>query len=265
MKSADRDCPICGGPMQATHTARVLGRHDVTYFMCAGCQFWTTEAPWWLHEAYTTAISSLDTGIARRTIASHRVLFPVLSRLFPGGSRFVDWAGGPGLLVRLMRDTGLDFYWQDAYAANVFAAGFDWKFEDSPAAAVTAIEVFEHVVDPVAFVQEVLDATGTDTIVFTQELHHGADSTWWYLVPETGQHIAFYNGKSLRALAARFDMAFISAGWIHMLTRRRISETRFAREIKLAKYRFPAMSRRAACLIDDDFKRAVIRVRTGHW
>jgi hypothetical protein len=230
----------------------VLGRHEVDYSICTHCDFWASAEPWWLDEAYGSAISSMDTGIARRTLQCHRVLFPLLARQFGTERPFVDWASGPGLLVRLMRDSGLDYYWQDAYSSNPFAAGFEWDFGKGPAAAVSAIEVFEHVVDPVAFVEEILVATGTDTILFTQELHHGPDPEWWYLVPETGQHIAFYSERTLTALADRVGMTVRSAGWIHMLTRREVSQTRFEREVRLAPYRFPLLERRAKGFTDSD-------------
>lgn len=249
--------------MQATHSGTVLGRYDVNYSMCSKCDFWAAESPTWLPEAYTNAISSMDTGIARRSRQCHQTIFPLLARVFDSGGTYVDWASGPGLLVRLMRDTGLDYYWQDAYAENAFAGGFEWERGQRRATAVTAIEVFEHVVDPVKFVADILDATCTDTIIFTQELHHGPDPSWWYLVPETGQHIAFYNERSLDALARRFHMSYRSAGWLHMLTSRDISQRRFAREVRLARYRAPFVRRRMASLTDSDSQLIRSRLQAG--
>jgi hypothetical protein len=34
---------------------------------------------------------------------------------------FVDIGGGYGLLTRLMRDRGFDFYWKDPHCENIFA------------------------------------------------------------------------------------------------------------------------------------------------
>ena len=53
----------------------------------------------------------------------------------------LDWGGGDGLLVRLLRDAGLDAYHHDRYADNLYAAGF----EGDPTkrySMVTAFEVF---------------------------------------------------------------------------------------------------------------------------
>lgn len=258
-----RACPICGSAMRPTHTGTVLGRHSASYSMCCDCDFWAADSPTWLQEAYTTAISSMDTGIARRSIQCHKTIFPLLARMFDPGGTYVDWASGPGLLVRLMRDSGLDYYWQDAYAENSFAAGFEWERSQRGATAVTAIEVFEHVVDPVKFVAQILDSTGTDTILFTQELHHGPDPSWWYLVPETGQHIAFYNERSLTALGRQFDMHYRSAGWLHMLTRRDIPQRRFSREVRLARHRVVFLKRRMASLTESDSELIRSHLRAG--
>lgn len=33
---------------------------------------------------------------------------------------------------------------------------------------------------------------------------------WWYLVPETGQHVTFYSLRSLEVLAYQLDLHFYS-------------------------------------------------------
>ena len=85
------------------------------------------------------------------------VLRSILSQLFAAGV-YVDWAGGHGVLVRLMRDAEFDFYWQDRYAQNLFARGFEWGADSGlqPATLATAIEVLEHAPDPVVLLEECL-------------------------------------------------------------------------------------------------------------
>lgn len=91
-----------------------------------------------------------------------------------GEGQYLDAAGGYGMLVRLMRDLGFDFYWKDKYCDNLIARGFEYRPDLGPCRAVTAMEVLEHLSDPVAFVEEVLAAAGAQTLLFTTELYEGA-------------------------------------------------------------------------------------------
>ncbi|MCK7523618.1 MAG: hypothetical protein MZV64_41270 [Ignavibacteriales bacterium] len=49
-----------------------------------------------------------------------------------------------------MRDVGYDFYWHDPYTQNLFANGFEDRFEIQfqDLNCLTAFEVFEHLVNP---------------------------------------------------------------------------------------------------------------------
>ena len=254
--TATRVCPVCDSTMYQTHVFTLMGSVDVSWFLCDTCELWASEEPYWLEQAYSESMSSLDTGAAERTLLNRRVLAAVIVRLLGREGPFVDWAGGPGLLTRFMRDLGLDFHWQDSYTQNSYALGFEWEMSDRPATAVTAIEVFEHLPDPRAFVDEVLRATGADTLIFTQELHHGPDVDWWYRTPATGQHIAFYSPKTLDVLAGQFDLRYLNAGKYHMLTRRPITQKRFQREVKLSRLTFPIIKARGQSLTWADHQRA---------
>ncbi len=116
-------CRVCSSQTTPTHGGIILKKYNVQYHLCPSCDYWCTDEAFWLDEAYSEAVSSMDTGVVARNLSIHRSLAPALVTLF-GTGPYVDWAGGAGLLVRLMRDTGLDFYWQDAYAENVLAKGW---------------------------------------------------------------------------------------------------------------------------------------------
>lgn len=71
------------------------------------------------------------------------------------------------MLTRLMRDLGFDFYWADKYCINHLSLGFEYSSDIGSCNAVTAVEVFAHLIDPTAFTNETLDYSGTQTLVFT--------------------------------------------------------------------------------------------------
>lgn len=221
------DCRICAAPpsqSELTHTAQLLQRYTVQFYRCKACGFWRSEDPYWLDEAYSEAIASTDTGLVRRNLQVSRVVDMVCNALDGRAKRsYVDWAGGYGLMVRLMRDRGRDFRWQDSYAQNVLAVGHDFDPHGGlRVSAVTAVEVLEHLDDPVSVLSSALAATGADTLICTTIPYRlPLDVNWWYLSPETGQHISFYRKATLEALAVRLDMTLVSKGSVHVFTRRK--------------------------------------------
>jgi hypothetical protein len=142
--------------------------------------------------------------------------------LFQGGlcaGRFLDYAGGYGLMTRLMRDYGFDFHWSDPYTQNLFAAGFEATLEGH-FTAISAFEVLEHMTDPVAEVGALL--AHTDTIVASTELRPQPipPPDWPYYGFGHGQHIGFFSRPGLEALAQRLGVRLISDGaFLHVLTR----------------------------------------------
>ena len=223
MGQAATPCPICTGPRRALFRKTFLGRHEAPLDWCAACGFLQVRAPFWLAEAYDTAIAALDTGLVARNLGIANRLAGLLPLLGDTTGPFLDAGGGIGLLVRLMRDRGFDFRWSDAHAANLLARGFTLGAGEA-AVAVTAIEVLEHCVDPVGFVAEVLAVAGTRTLIFTTETYAGTPRCdWWYLAPEGGQHIAFFRQDTLAALGARLGLALHSYRGLHMLTDRAIA------------------------------------------
>ena len=143
-----------------------------------------------------------------------------------GRGRYLDAAGGYGMLTRLMRDYGFDFYWADKYCVNLMALGFEFREDIVPCNAVTAFEVMEHLENPVQFITDALSQAKSDTFIFSTELFEGErppDEQWWYYSFETGQHIAFFQNKTLAVLANKLGMRFYSAGGIHIFTKKKIS------------------------------------------
>lgn len=254
------NCLICQSPTDKYLVATVLRKYEVTYTKCRSCGFIATETPYWLDEAYDSAITSLDIGLPRRNLHWMPVVEAIIRQWFVAGDAFLDYGGGYGLFVRLMRDQGFNFYRQDTYCANLFAKHFD--ISDYPDQTVfgmvTAFEVFEHLPDPLNSVEHMLSYS--DNILFSTELQPGTNvtpATWWYFTPDTGQHVSLYTKESLSRLADQLGLRLYSDGQhLHMLTRERISEMWFkilARP-SFAKVQNQLMPGRRETLLNSDFE-----------
>ena len=218
-------CKICGSEADHRFSVAMLRRHAADFSQCRNCGFLFTPDPFWLEEAYEKPIADADTGLADRNQKLSRTVSVLLLFLFKPKGTFLDVAGGYGLFVRLMRDIGFDFYWSDKYCENLLAKGFEGK-RDENYDVVTAFEVLEHLSDPLGFVRDVLDSSGADTIIFSTETFKGSapdPSSWWYYAFETGQHISFYEHRTLLCLAELCGRRLYSNGSLHIFTTRNIS------------------------------------------
>ena len=223
-------CPICDMEMRAAFSSQILRKYEVAYHRCDQCGFLRTEEPYWLNEAYSDAIVVEDTGLMQRNIIMAARLASVLYFMLEGRGRYLDIAGGYGVLVRLMRDLGLDFYWSDKYSENLMARGFELEKTSAPFAAITAFEVLEHVHDPVAFVSENLKTFGTRNLIFSTLLYEGAGPPprdWWYYAFDAGQHISFYQERTLSRLAGRLGLHFCSAHRMHLFSEKPVNRLLF--------------------------------------
>jgi hypothetical protein len=215
-----KPCPVCGAERDFVFMQRILGRHDVAYFLCPACGLLQTETPHWLAEAYAQAIAHTDTGMLQRNLEHARFLNLLLQLAFDPDGRFVDVAGGYGVLTRLLRDRGFDAYTSDKYCANLFAIGHE-PFEGMKAEAVFAFEVLEHVVDPLAFLREEFARYRCGSMVLSSLTFSGSAPApgWWYYALESGQHVSFYQPRTLQRLASQLECEYtcIHAG-LHLFT-----------------------------------------------
>ena len=221
-------CKICETPTRKLFVGEILLKYQVQFFRCTHCEFIQAEEPYWLKEAYSSAISDLDLGPINRAMSGSGLIEGLILAFFDFDASFVDWGGGYGVFTRLMRDRGYDFYWRDLYCENLFAKQFVAR-EDTSYEMLTAFEVFEHLVDPLAEIQTMLKYS--DNIAFSTLLAPDSITDikdWWYFTPEHGQHISLFTLKSLQVIAQKFDLNFYSDGAaMHLLTRKRISQKLF--------------------------------------
>jgi hypothetical protein len=223
-------CCVCGAVRSLAFTHIVLGKYSCEYFFCENCGLLQTPNPYWLAEAYDVAIGKLDTGVLARNIKDSKILSLLLPYLSPREGKYLDAAGGYGILTRLMRDLGFDYYWSDKYCSNLFAVGFEGS-ASTEYDVVSAFEVLEHVTNPFEFLSGVIEQTRCKTIVLSTELYSGqppAPNDWWYYAFDGGQHISFYQERTLRVLADRLGLNLFTRGSIHLLTNQRLSPLAFS-------------------------------------
>src|SRR5215831_6478261 len=100
-------CRLCGRQAIPTlFTARIRRQHDALIGECPECGLVQTEQPHWLSEAYRDPINLSDTGLMVRNLNLARRASMIFLLLFDRRATFLDWAGGYGVFVRLMRDRG---------------------------------------------------------------------------------------------------------------------------------------------------------------
>jgi len=210
--------------------------HDVKYYECRNCLYVQTQSPFWLDEAYRSPINITDTGLVYRNIENRFVTQAVLTLLRLRDGKVLDYAGGYGLLVRLLRDSGIDAYWQDQYSPNLLAMGFEMK--DTDYDLVISYESFEHLLDPLDTAKS-LFSKARNILISTALIPTPTPrpEDWWYYGTEHGQHIGFFRHKTLEYIADSLKTNFVSDGKsYHLFSQRKVSPYKWKLLLLLARY-----------------------------
>jgi hypothetical protein len=227
-------CRLCGSATTSEFIQRVLGRFDVTYFKCNSCGSLQTETPYWLAESYKDhSLAVSDTGAADRTLRN-LALVTAMAKILGISGPILDFGGGDGLLCRLLRDIGFDCWVFDSHSKPSYAQGFVGKL-DNRFELITSFEVFEHFVNPAAEVAD-LFSTKARVILISTELYRNQGANWWYISPETGQHLFFYSEQAIRLIAERANCSVIIGKAFVLFVRGTISAWQL-QAIKLIRYR----------------------------
>ncbi|PTX97142.1 class I SAM-dependent methyltransferase [Spartobacteria bacterium LR76] len=218
-------CSICGGKVAFWDQGRILRKYDIAYYRCEECGFIQSENPYWLSEAYASAINRSDVGYVSRNFGFGRAVRLLLDRCFDAKGQFLDYGAGYGMFVRHMRDMGYEFYGYDAHCVSLFAPDF-LREARSPERyeLVTAFEVFEHLVDPVADLRRIFDLT--DSLLFSTFLlprQTPKTNEWWYYGLDHGQHVSFYSATTVKKIGEMLGCnAYHLNDSLHLLTRRNL-------------------------------------------
>ena len=204
-------CRLCGAATTNRFKKTILGKHLVEFQECTECDSMQTEEPFWLDESYADGRRYLDINAASRALIWQRLIYG-LHRAFEmkSDARLLDWGAGDGLLVRLLRDIGIDARYNDPLAVNQYANGFEADFDDKPFEIVSAFEVWEHLSNPSEELQIALSQQPQIYIAST-EIYRQQDESWTYLNLMTGRHVFFYSEKAVRYIANKYGYDYYIA------------------------------------------------------
>jgi hypothetical protein len=222
----EKTCTICGSPMDPVFSGKILKKYTAQYFQCKKCEYLCTENPYWLEEAYKNPINVTDTGIIARNISASKIVACIVFLFFKTDQKGLDYGGGYGILTRLMRDIGFDFYWWDPHTKNLFAQGFEYPHQCRDIGVITAFENFEHFLNPMEDLEKIFSIS--HNVIFSTEMIPDPvpkPGEWWYYGSEHGQHISFYSPHTLQTIAEKFGVQVYSYRDIHFFTEKKINKT----------------------------------------
>lgn len=218
-------CKICGGDCHLFDERIVRRKYSAIYAKCKVCEFVFVTNPDWLKEAYAEPINRTDTGYISRNQSLARKVATFLRLVPERGNAVCDYGGGYGIVVRMLRDRGVNAWLWEPYTQNLFAPGFSLAKldEHAPWGLITAFEVMEHLEDPMEAASQLLKLT--DTFYFSTELQPSGfrkGSDWYYLGLDHGQHVSLFSKRSIEKMAGRLGANYHTDGaGLHLITRRR--------------------------------------------
>lgn len=214
-------CVICEGTTEIKLHVDIHDWQKQPLFQCRACSFYFFHQPDWLPQSFSAELNELDLG----SVARCSFVADFMAAIFSSdreNTRVLDWGGGDGLLTRLLRERGFDCVWYDPFVQPRFVG--DAIYEgDSPVGVTVASEVFLHLTDPLRALRSLLAIS--DIVVVTAVVPpKQVNPNWWYLMPETGQHVSFFPITALKELANRTDTCLYSdRRFFHVFADRRLS------------------------------------------
>lgn len=188
---------------------------QVPYFRCSACGFLFTDFfdTWpkqrFLSEIYNEDYLCVDPEFTELRPAANAALFVNLFAAHKESLTVLDYGGGNGRFVELLRASGFRH-----------AISYDPLYDSVQKAPVesfhlvSAIEVLEHMPDPIGGFDDIARYLRDDGLLFLSTLLQPSNIVslglgWWYAAPRNG-HISLHSPQSLSLLANRHGMAFRS-------------------------------------------------------
>lgn len=240
MKSTARSCKICGGPTERFDVVdfektcsipntypRGLSGTPVYYFRCTNCGLIFTDffdaftISDWQRQVYNSEYKYVDPEYDDARPRSNALYIELLLSGWKRRVMGLDFGGGNGLTAALLRQRGWQFDSYDPFGLTTITSSRIKKYN-----VTIALEVFEHLVDPVSELMRILDMMTSDKlliIIGTGTTDGRVDDTrrlaWWYAAPRNG-HISLYSRRSLIELARKFQLDCLSpSGGVHFISR----------------------------------------------
>lgn len=223
----DTKCRVCFSDVRYFNTETILNKYLIEYFVCENCGFLQTEDPFWLDESYKYIVHPEDIGYLDRNIKMVDIVEQIINVELNKDKVYVDYAGGCGVLTRLMRNRGFNFYCIDL-VENIFAKGYEFSFPEymvNKVELITCFEGLEHFIYPLEEIEKMVKFS--DNILFSTELIPDVIidipnlKDWWYYGLNHGQHIGFYSLKTLKYIAKKYDLNLYSdKKKLHLLTKK---------------------------------------------
>ena len=217
-------CCVCGNETLKFFSAELMKKYQVDYHLCPNCNYLQLQDLSHLQEAYETSINKTDVGLLARNYRFTEQLAPFFYFSGKLNGRFLDYGGGYGVFTRLMRDIGFDFYSNDPYTENIFSQKFSSELQGD-FSAITALEVFEHLSNPMDVISLLLEHT--DLIAIGTNLLESCIKkdfcNWSYLGLDHGQHIGFFSIHTMEFIAKKFNLHYYSDGkYLTLLSKKKI-------------------------------------------
>jgi len=232
-------CKICDGPTtlfdlvdfnkSCADSQYPLGlcAIPVAYRKCTNCQFISTDffegftEEQWRMYIYNDDYIKVDPDYQSTRPFLNAV---EISSLLAGmKDRIVglDFGGGNGTTAKLLRENGWCFDSYDPFGQTDVSPERVGRYN-----FCSAIEVFEHLQDPVGALREIIEKSTPERLIILigTQVSDGFVSeqsrlSWWYAAPRNG-HASLYSRKALTILGEKFGLKYSCArGYPHLLTR----------------------------------------------
>lgn len=196
-----------------------------------------------MRDTFSHELNALDIGSLDRCQVVADFVEVIVASLRKKSMSVLDWGGGYGVLTRLLRDRGIKTVVSDPYVDPIFARGFEATTE-SKFDLVILSEVLLHIPNPIEDLRALLEKSPM-LLVTAVVAPKDVDASWWYFMPDSGQHVAIYSDESLRRLSRELGVQLTSDGrFFHLLHRVSIPRrTRLLMKIRPLAFAFAELLR----------------------